>query len=61
MKFSASKAVQYELFVNEKDWREIPDFIISREGKRVNTAGDLWNLPYAIDTSTSKWLCCINM
>ncbi|ENW25538.1 site-specific integrase [Acinetobacter lwoffii] len=54
MKFSASKAVQYELFVNEKGWREIPDFIISREGKRVNTAGDLWNLPYAIDTSTSK-------
>lgn len=46
--------MQYELFVNEKGWREIPDFIISREGKRVNTAGDLWNLPYAIDIYNSK-------
>ena len=54
MRFSASKAMQYELFANEKGWREIPDFIISREGKRVNTAGDLWNLPYAIDTYSSK-------
>nr|WP_283848275.1 site-specific integrase [Acinetobacter amyesii] len=49
-----SKAVQYDLFVNEKGWRELPDFIISREGKQINTASDLWYLPYAIDTSSSK-------
>ena len=54
MKFSESKTVQQNLFANENGWREIPDFIISREGKKVNTASDLWNLPYAIDTSSSK-------
>lgn len=46
--------MQHDLFVNENGWREIPDSIISREGKEVNTAGDLWNLPYAIDTSSSR-------
>lgn len=46
--------MQYALFANENVWREIPDFIISREGKKVNTTSDLWNLPYAIDTSSSK-------
>lgn len=46
--------MQQNLFTNENGWREIPDFIISREGKQVNTARDLWNLPYAIDTSSSK-------
>lgn len=54
MKFLESKTVQQNLFANENGWREIPDFIISREGKKVNTASDLWNLPYAIDTSSSK-------
>ena len=46
--------MQQDLFAKENGWREIPNFIISREGKRVNTASDLWNLPYAIDTSSSK-------
>ena len=46
--------MQNDLFAKENGWREIPDFIISREGKRVNTAGDLWNLPYAIDTFSPK-------
>ncbi|WP_262734442.1 hypothetical protein [Acinetobacter variabilis] len=46
--------MQHDLFVNENGWRDIPDFIISREGKRVNTAGDVWNLPYAVDTYSSK-------
>lgn len=46
--------MQYDLFANDNGWRAIPDFIISREGKKVNTTGDLWNLPYAIDTSSSK-------
>ena len=55
MKFSESKTVQQNLFANENGWREIPDFIISREGKKLNTASDLWNLPYAIDTSSSKF------
>ena len=44
--------MQYDLFANENGWREIPDFIISREGKKVNITGDLWNLTYAIDTSS---------
>ncbi|MDM1487424.1 site-specific integrase [Acinetobacter towneri] len=46
--------MQQDLFSNDNGWREIPDFIVSREGKKVNTTGDLWNLPYAIDTSSSK-------
>ncbi len=46
--------MQHDLFVNENGWRDIPDFIISREGKRVNTAGDVWNLPYAVDTYSSR-------
>jgi hypothetical protein len=46
--------MQQDLFTNENGWREIPNFIISREGKKVNTTGDLWNLPYSIDTSSSK-------
>ena len=46
--------MQQALFSNENGWRDIPDFIISREGKKVNTVSDLWNLPYAIDTSSSK-------
>ncbi|CAD9197575.1 hypothetical protein QAC21B_03752 [Acinetobacter bohemicus] len=54
MKFSDSKTMQQDLFSNDNGWREIPDFIVSREGKKVNTTGDLWNLPYAIDTSSSK-------
>lgn len=54
MKSLESKAVQYNLFAEEKGWRELPDFIISREGKRVNTASDLWNLPYSVDTYNSK-------
>jgi len=54
VRFLESKTMQHNLFVNENGWREIPDSIISREGKEVNTAGDLWNLPYAIDTSSSK-------
>lgn len=54
MKSLESKAVQYNLFAEEKGWRELPDFIISREGKRINTASDLWNLPYSVDTYNSK-------
>ena len=46
--------MQYDLFANEKGWREIPDFVISREGKKVNTTSDLWNLPYSIDTYGSQ-------
>ena len=29
--------MQQDLLANESGWREIPDFIISREGKKVNT------------------------
>ena len=54
MKFSEFEMMQYDLFANEKGWREIPDFIISREGKKVNTTSDLWNLPYSIDVNNSK-------
>lgn len=54
MKSLESKAVQYNLFAEEKGWRELPDFIISREGKRVNTEGDLWNLPYSVDMYNAK-------
>lgn len=54
MKSSESKTMQQDLFTNDHGWREIPDFIFSREGKKINTTGDLWNLPYAIDTSSSK-------
>lgn len=46
--------MQQDLFANDKGWREIPNFIISREGKKINTTGNLWNLPYAIDTRSSK-------
>ena len=54
MKFSEFEMMQYDLFANEKGWREIPDFVISREGKKVNTTSDLWNLPYSIDTYGSQ-------
>lgn len=54
MRFLESKTMQQALFSNENGWRDIPDFIISREGKKVNTVSDLWNLPYAIDISSSK-------
>ena len=46
--------MQYDLFINEKSWRELPNFIISREGKQINTVSELWYLPYAIDTSSAK-------
>lgn len=29
--------MQQDLFANDKGWREIPNFIISREGKKINT------------------------
>ena len=44
--------MQQDLFVNENGWREIPDFIISREGKTINLKGDVWHLPYSIRKST---------
>lgn len=52
MKFLESKTMQQDLFVNENGWREIPDFIISREGKTINLKGDVWHLPYSIRKST---------
>ena len=44
--------MQQDLFVNENGWREIPDFIISREGKPINLKGDIWHLPYSLRKST---------
>lgn len=43
--------MQQDLLANENGWREIPNFITSREGKKINTGGNVWNLPYAIDTT----------
>ena len=39
-------------FVNDKGWLDIPNSIISREGKEVNTSGESWELPYSIWEST---------
>ena len=44
--------MQQDLFVNENGWREIPDFITSREGKTINLKGDIWHLPYSLRKST---------
>ena len=54
MRFLESKTMQQDLLANENGWREIPNFITSREGKKINTGGNVWNLPYAIDTTSSK-------
>lgn len=52
MKFLESDPMQCDSFVNNQGWRDIPEFIISREGKSINLTEDSWYLPYSLRKST---------
>jgi len=34
--------------MNDHGWLEIPESVVSREGKKVKTKGDTWELPYVL-------------
>jgi hypothetical protein len=45
--------IKLKEFIHDSGWLDIPNSIISREGKEVNTTGEVWELPYSIWDSTT--------